>query len=208
MTSKRLLPVPWLLALVALQPLRAQERFSVGPMVGLYFATSSFVGPANPPTASRSYKHAIAPVLGAQGTYWLSSHAGIGATVAWSTSDVREATGSTQVSTPAAVTLLAGFLALRVNSLEQDNAFQIRLGIAQVAHHGEFFEPFGEPRNLAGVFGIDAALPIGSHLSGGGGVDAYVYPLELTSATGLRYEKRTMIDAVARVGIAWTFGAR
>ena len=207
MTSKLLLRLLWLLAL-PLQPLRAQERFSVGPMVGLYLAASAFVGPASPPTSSRTYKHAIAPVLGAQGTYWLSSHAGIGATVAWSSSDVREASGSTQVSTPAAVTLLAGFLALRVNSLEQDNAFQVRLGIAQVAHHGEFFEPFGEPRNLAGVFGIDAALPIGSHLSGGGGVDAYVYPLQLTSSTGLQYEKRTMIDAVARVGIAWTFGAR
>lgn len=198
----------WILGLAALQPLQAQERFSVGPIAGLYLAASSFVGPvASDPTASRSYKHAIAPLFGAQATAWLGSRAALGAMIAWSSSDVKEAIGSAPASIPADVTLLAAFVAFRVNSLERDNAFHVRVGVAQVAHGGEFFESLEDTRSLAGLFGIDATLPIGSHLRGGGGIEAYVYSLQLSSSSG-QFEKRSLVDAVARVGISWTFGER
>jgi hypothetical protein len=185
----------------------AQERLSVGPLAGVYLASSAFVGPSSDPSGSAPYKQRIAPVLGIQATYWSSPRVGLGAALAWSSSDVSRPGAAADTSLPSSVRLVAAFLAVRVGSLERDNDVHVRLGLAQVAHRGQAFEPFDEPKPLAVTTGVEATLPVGPHLRGAAGFDVYLYSFQLNEP-GTTYEKRLMVDAVARVGVTWGFGER
>ena len=201
------MPRALLLLFVISTPLLAQERVSVGPLVGLYLASSDFVYPGTLPSSSALYKQRIAPVLGVQATYWGSSRFGLGASVAWSSSDVMRPGSAADSSIPSSMRMAAAFMALRVGSLERDLAVHVRLGIAQVAHLGEAFEPFDGTKPVGVVTGFESTLPLGSNLTGAAGFDLYLYSFQL-SEPGATYEKRTMVDAVGRVGLTWGFGAR
>lgn len=188
-------------------PLFAQERVSVGPLVGFYFASSEFVAPGPVLSSSALYKQHIAPALGVQATYWATSRFGLGASLAWSSSDVVPPGSAADSSIPSSVRMAAAFMALRIGSLERDLAVHLRLGIAQVAHLGEAFEPFEGTAPLGVVTGFESTLPIGRNLRGEAGFDLYLYALQLTEGA-FTYEKRRMVDAVARVGLSWGFGER
>jgi hypothetical protein len=187
--------------------LGAQERLSVGPLAGFYLASSAFVGPSSDPSGSASYKQRIAPILGIQATYWSSPRVGLGAALAWSSSDVSRAGAAADTSLPSSIRLVAAFLAVRVGSLERANNVHVRLGLAQVAHSGQAFETWHEPKPLAVTTGIEATLPVGPHLRGAAGFDLYLYKFP-PDEPGTNFEKRTMVDAVARVGVTWGFGKR
>ena len=188
-------------------PLFAQERVSVGPLAGFYLASSAFVGPSNDPSGSAPYKQKIAPVLGVQATYWSSPRFGLGLSLAGSSSDVSRPGAAADTTISSSIRLIAAFMAVRVGSLERDNAVHVRLGLAQVAHLGPAFEPFDGTKPLGVMTSVEATLPVGAHLRGAAAFDAYWYSFQLTEP-GATYEKRLMVDAVARVGLVWGFGER
>lgn len=199
--------MPVIVLLIAPTSLWAQENVSVGPLLGFYLATSAFIGPDNGPTGSTPYKQRDAPVLGVQATFWTAPRFAIGTTVAWSSSDVSRPGGAADSSGPSSILLLAAYMVLRVNSLERDNAVHVRLGLAGVGHNGQAFETWDHPMSFAVTTGVEATLPLRSNIRGVGGFDLYVYTFP-PDMPGAHYEQRTMVDAVARVGVNWGFGER
>jgi hypothetical protein len=188
-------------------PLIAQERLAVGPFLGFFVSNFSFAGPiGNVVPGSENYRQQTAAVFGAEANLWLSPRLGIGAVFSWTPSDVRQEAISPDTSLPAAVLLMGGFLSLRLTPSRLTNDVRLRAGVASLKHMGAAFEPYGHPRSLTGLLGIDATLPLVSQLRVAGGLDMYLYSFQLTDSLGTQYQKRFMADLVARVGALWTYG--
>ena len=183
--------------------LLAQERYTVAPVIGLFVSTNAFEGPFGTEVESNNYTQNTAPVLGAAGVLWLTSRVGVGASFAWTPSDVRR--GGMSTTTPASVMLLSTFLAMRLTPSEATD-LRLRAGVGLVGHLGSALEAYGHPKSLSFLGSMETTLPISAGVRAAGGVDAYFYNFQLTDpSSGWKYEKRFMIDVIARVGLIWTF---
>jgi hypothetical protein len=187
--------------------LRAQERFAVGPFLGFFVSNFSFAGPiGNVVPGSENYRQQTAVIVGAEATLWLTPRLGVGTTVSWSPSDVRQQAISPDTSLPASVLLIGGFFSLRLTPAQLANDVRLRAGVASLAHLGDAFAPYRHPRSLTCLLGIEATLPLASQFRVAGGLDLHLYSFQLTDTLGTQYQKRFMTDLVARVGVQWIHG--
>ena len=184
--------------------LRSQERYTVEPVIGLFVSTTAFDGPFGTEVESNNYTQSTAALVGAAGVLWLSSRTGVGASVAWTPSDVRQ--GGVSTTTPASVMLLSTFLSMKFTPSEDtDLDLRLRAGIALVGHLGSTYDAYDHPQSLSFLGSMETTVPISTGLRAAGGLDAYIYNFQLTDpSTGWHYEKRVMIDVAARVGLTWT----
>ena len=190
------------------QPLLAQDRVEVGPLVGFFAPTTTFAGPLRMVPGSNNYTLNIAIAVGAEANIWLTPRVGLGALIGWSPSAVRQESATlADTSLSAPVQLFGMFLALKFNLSHLNGDVRARAGAGYLRHMGAAFAPYGHPGSLTGLVGIEATLPLRRALRLTGGLDAYLYSLQLTDTFGTRYEHRFQADLLARVGLMWVPGA-
>lgn len=196
------------------QPIRAQVRFDVAPLIGYYRPLGAFDDasvystrlPATPQDLSGF-------AWGGAAHLWFGGHLGAEFQVVDASSTIASVITPGGPTPPtSAHVLMASAQALYVlsGSAEAPRLW-VGAGPGIVHHGGDAYAPYDSPTEVAATVSLGSAIPITSHLHATLGVDMLFYTFDLPLPPPLQQnpgslEHGAQSDALVHVGVSWTLG--
>jgi hypothetical protein len=190
---------------------RAQIRIELGATLGRYAPLGSFDG-----TSVHSLSLPNGPgdlggaAFGGELRLWVAPR--VGFAIAGSTVSSTVGGGDTPEGfdppTDARVSMGSAQLLFRVIGDDHRARVWVSAGGGLVKHGGAAYEQFGDPVNLAGVFGVGSAIRLTDGLNAELGVTTMIYKVNMSAATlafgqGLS-ERGKQTDLLLRTGLSYT----